>query len=225
MKIKCVKAECPVCKVTGSIQLFLNRSGEIRYARTRHYSHIDKVSKKPQFTYCKINDLEALQTLIKSQSISLNTEEVTAGQVGHGRGFVSLDPQLGGCATVHQTGQRASSSVRIEHQPQGKVISLGFLFFVLLFLPSFSHHWSNVFTLAASIYPVRVSKKILLGLYFSRFLAFITFITTFLSRRRAIEEATINLPRRRVLGTEGIEILWRVREPEIPPLDFLRTVA
>ena len=117
MKIKCVKAECPVCKVTGSIQLFLNRSGEIRYARTRHYSHIDKVSKKPQFTYCKINDLEALQTLIKSQSISLNTEEVTAGQVGHGRGFESLDPQLRGCAPVQQTGQWASSSVRIEHQP------------------------------------------------------------------------------------------------------------
>jgi hypothetical protein len=117
MKIKCVKAECPVCKVTGSIQLFLNKQNEVRYARTRHYSHIDKDSKKPQFTYCKINDLEALQTLIKSQSISIATEQVTAGQVGQGRGFASLDPQLRGCATVQQTGQRASSPVGIEHQP------------------------------------------------------------------------------------------------------------
>ena len=113
MRIKCIKAECPVCKVTGSIQLFLNTNREVRYARTRHYSHIDKDSKKPQFTYCKINDLEALQTLLSDKGISLTTEQVTAGQVGHGRGFVSLDPQLRGCAPVQQTRQRASSSVRI----------------------------------------------------------------------------------------------------------------
>jgi hypothetical protein len=78
------------------------------------------------------------------------------------------------------------------------------VFLVFWFLPSFSHHWSNVFTLAASIYPVRVSKKIRFGLYFSRFLAFISLTTIFLSRRHPIEELTINLPRRRVLGTEGI---------------------
>ena len=47
----------------------------------------------------------------------------------------------------------------------------------------------------------------------------------FLNVVARFEELTINLPRRRVLGTEGKEILWRVREPEIPPLDFLRTVA
>ena len=117
MKIKCVKAECPICKITGSIQLFINKQNEVRYARTRHYSHLDKDSKKPQFTYCKIEDLEALKTLIESQGVSLSTDKVTAGQVGHGRGFVSLDPQLRGCAIVQQTGQWASSSVRIEHQP------------------------------------------------------------------------------------------------------------
>jgi hypothetical protein len=117
MKIKCLKAECPICKTTGSIQLFFNRDGMLCYARTRHFSHTDKDSKKPQFTYCKIQDLNALKTLLSDKSISLNTDKVTAGQVGHGRGFVSLDPQLRGCATVHQTGQRASSSVRIEHQP------------------------------------------------------------------------------------------------------------
>ena len=35
----------------------------------------------------------------------VNTDKVTAGQVGHGRGFVSLDPQLRGCAPVQKTGQ------------------------------------------------------------------------------------------------------------------------
>jgi hypothetical protein len=117
MKIKCVKAECPICNVAGSIQLFMNRNGEVRYARTRHYSHIDKDSKKPQFTYCKIQDLQALQTLLLNKGISLSTEEVTAGQVGQALGFESLDPQLRGCAPIQQTGQWASSSVRIEHQP------------------------------------------------------------------------------------------------------------
>jgi hypothetical protein len=47
IKIKCIKAECPVCKVTGSIQLFLNTNREVRYARTRHYSHIDKIPRSP----------------------------------------------------------------------------------------------------------------------------------------------------------------------------------
>jgi hypothetical protein len=117
MKIKCVKAECPVCNVTGSIQLFMNRNGEIRYARTRHYSYIDKDSKKPQFTYCKIQDLQALQTLLLNKSITIASDKVTAGQVGQGRGFANLDPQLRGCAPVQQTRQWASSSVRIEHQP------------------------------------------------------------------------------------------------------------
>ena len=117
VKYKCIKAECPICKLTGSIQLFLNKQNEVRYARTRHYSHIDKDSKKPQFTYCKIQDSQALQTLLLNKGISLSTEEVTAGQVGQGKQRLTLDPQLRGCASVQQTGQRASSSVRIEHQP------------------------------------------------------------------------------------------------------------
>ncbi len=112
-----VKAECPVCKNVGSIQLFINRSGQVRYARTRHFSHTDKTTKKPQFTYCRIQDLDALKTLLPQQGISLNTGMVTAGQVGQAHGLGSLDPQLRGCAPVQQTGQWASSSVRTEHQP------------------------------------------------------------------------------------------------------------
>jgi hypothetical protein len=116
VKIKCVKAECPICKTTGSIQLFMNKKGEVRYARTRHYSNLDKDSKKPQFTYCKIEDLEPLKTIIINQDVSLS-ESNTAGQVGQDKGFVSLDHQLRGCAIKQQTGHWASSSVRIEHQP------------------------------------------------------------------------------------------------------------
>ena len=83
MKIKCIKAECPVCKVTGSIQLYMNRNGEVRYARTRHYSHLDKGSKKPQFTYCKIENLEALEESLRELGFSLptaNGQMVTMGQ-------------------------------------------------------------------------------------------------------------------------------------------------
>ena len=70
IKIKCVKLECQ-CKKQGLAQLFLNKQGEIKYARVRHYTHTDKVSKKPQFTYYRL-DLEELKTLLKSQSISLS---------------------------------------------------------------------------------------------------------------------------------------------------------
>ena len=82
MKIKCVKSECPICKVSGSIQLFLNKQNEVRYARTRHFSHTDKESKKPQFTYCKIEDLAELKTLLKSQGISLSIDKAENGQPG-----------------------------------------------------------------------------------------------------------------------------------------------
>jgi hypothetical protein len=117
VKYKCVKGECPVCKVTGTIQLFFNKDGILRYARTRHFSHTDKDSKKPQFTYCKIEDLQGLKTLLLQRGVSLTTENSTAGQVGHSQGFANLDHQLGGCASVQQNKPWASSSVRIEHQP------------------------------------------------------------------------------------------------------------
>lgn len=115
MKYRCFKSECPECHSVGSIQLFINNKHEVRYARTRH-SYLAKDSKKQQFTYCKINDIEALKTLLSQQITSLTTS-TTLGQTGHGMGFVSLDPQLRGCATIKQTGHWACSSARIEHQP------------------------------------------------------------------------------------------------------------
>jgi hypothetical protein len=108
--------QCPICHITGSTQLFLNKEGEVRYARVKHYSHLDRDSKKPQFTYCKITDLEALKTLLSQQNISLKTEAEAPRSNGQQGRFESHDPQLRSLASVHQNNW-TGSSVRIEHQP------------------------------------------------------------------------------------------------------------
>ena len=76
-----------------------------------------KDSKKPQFTYCKIEDLEALKTLLSQRRVSVTAGKDTAGQVGQGKGFGIHDPQLRGCALVQQNKPWACSSARTEHQP------------------------------------------------------------------------------------------------------------
>jgi hypothetical protein len=116
VKYKCFKAECPICKVSGSIQLFLNRKNEVKYARTRHYSHIDKVSKKPRFTYCKITDLEALKTLLSNKNISLTTNNAKNGQTGQHSAARIHDHKLKGSRLIFRT-EGAGSSARIEHHP------------------------------------------------------------------------------------------------------------
>ena len=74
VKIKCVKMEkCPICGEKGNIQVFFNKQNKIKYARVRHYNGLSE-SKKPQFTYCKLEDLQQLKTLL----ISLNFQSPTA---------------------------------------------------------------------------------------------------------------------------------------------------
>ena len=118
MKIKCIKAECPSCKSIGSVQLFLNRNGAVTYARTRHYSHIDKDSKRPQFTYCRISDLEALQTLIKSQGISLSVNKADIGQIGqeqiHDQRLKELSPKSCGRSLVWLGHQPPTLTTRVQ---------------------------------------------------------------------------------------------------------------
>ena len=58
VKYKCFKAKCPICGNFGSLQLFLNNTGRITYARVRHHQG------KGKFTYCKVTDTEALKTLL-----------------------------------------------------------------------------------------------------------------------------------------------------------------
>jgi hypothetical protein len=110
VKYKCVKIECPQCHVAGSVQLFINKDGKLRYARTRHY--IKLVDGKPRFSYCRIEDLEALKTLLSQQGISL----LTIGQNGQGQKLNTHDPQLRSSRRNLQT-RWAGSSVRIEHHP------------------------------------------------------------------------------------------------------------
>ena len=113
MRIKCVKLPCLTCGKQGSCQLFLNKQNQIKYARTRHYSHIDKTSKKPQFTYHKIDDLEALKTLLSNHNIQLNSNKPHSGQSGQ---QINIDQKLK--QTSHkQQNSGAGSSARIEHHP------------------------------------------------------------------------------------------------------------
>jgi hypothetical protein len=91
MKFKCVKLVCSQCQKEGIAQLFLNNTGSIRYARVRHFSHNDAVSHKPQFTYCKIDNLDILKDLLKSHNISLDTEKATSGQIGQSQNTKAHD--------------------------------------------------------------------------------------------------------------------------------------
>ncbi len=116
MKIKCVKLQCPVCGKSGSTQLFMNRVGQIRYARVRHYSHIDKVSRKPQFTYHKIENLDLLKTLLSNQGIQLNTKKTIIGQLGQTGQQGNIDLKLKQIS-LDCRNSGAGSSARIEHHP------------------------------------------------------------------------------------------------------------
>ncbi len=70
MKIKCVKAECPICGSAGSCQIFLNKQNKIKYGRVRHIIHKNEPGYNPNikynFNYCKIEDLSQLETLLHS---------------------------------------------------------------------------------------------------------------------------------------------------------------
>ena len=98
MKYKCVKAECPLCKVTGSIQLFLNRNGEVRCSRIRHFSHTDKDSKRSQFTYCRIENLEDLDALLKNEGFSIGN-----WSLGQGLGQANQGPNTEMFNSIHDS--------------------------------------------------------------------------------------------------------------------------
>jgi hypothetical protein len=92
MKYKCVKSQCQ-CGKTGLAQLFLNKEGNIRYARVRHYNHNDALTHKHQFSYCRIENLETLKDLLKTQTISLTTEKAMDGQVGQAENGDLIKPE------------------------------------------------------------------------------------------------------------------------------------
>ena len=121
MKIKCVKLQCPICSKNGSCQIFFNKQNKIKYGRVRHYTGLNE-SKKPQFEYCKIEDLTRLETLLKSLDFQFPTVKATEslGQTetknihdlaGKPKQFGHLDSSL-----ISRI-QWAGSSARIEHHP------------------------------------------------------------------------------------------------------------
>jgi hypothetical protein len=81
MKIKCVKTEkCPIFGNKGSIQVFFNKQNKIKYARVRHYSGLNE-AKKPQFDYCKIKELNHLETMLTS--LNFQFPQAQQKQLGH----------------------------------------------------------------------------------------------------------------------------------------------
>ena len=94
--------QCPKCHKNGLAQLFLRRDSTARYARVRHYSHKDKESKKPQFTYCKIENTQSLKTLICQQRISLSVDKAESGHIGQKSNTKIHDQELNNSSSNQQ---------------------------------------------------------------------------------------------------------------------------
>jgi hypothetical protein len=48
--IKCYKLKCEVCGIEGTVQVFYNKAGQLKYGRVRHYLELNE-AKKPVFEY------------------------------------------------------------------------------------------------------------------------------------------------------------------------------
>ena len=116
-RIKCLKLECSVCHNEGLAQLFLNKNGEVRYARVRHFTHRDATTKKPQFTYCKIENLEAMKTLLSQQGISLSSNKADNGQAGQRSNAEIHDLEKLKIISFHENNVKRSSSSWLGHKP------------------------------------------------------------------------------------------------------------
>ena len=131
--IKCTKLDsCPICGKTGSLQVFFNKQLKPKYGRVRHIIHKGEQgynsNLKYNFHYCKIEDLQQLETLLKSLSLKFPTSTTqlhTAitgrnlkplGQVG--QGFMGNQAKLGQADLgLISKSKGAGSSARIEHHP------------------------------------------------------------------------------------------------------------
>jgi hypothetical protein len=111
MKIKCVSKFLCECGVRDSLQIFYNKENQIRYCRVRHRDANKRFYYHPLAIAYVIKELESHRETLSQTEISLSSNST-----------VDLDNENKG-----QNGQiesstilesiRASSSVRIEHQP------------------------------------------------------------------------------------------------------------
>jgi intergrase/recombinase len=120
MKIKCVKMQCPTCNNYGSCQIFINKKNEIRYARVRHA--ISKSSKgynanrKYNFNYCKIEDLQQLETLLKTLNLQFPTVKAPSDHKVADQTEKTIDHGQTDSISISKN-KWAGSSARIEHHP------------------------------------------------------------------------------------------------------------
>jgi hypothetical protein len=105
-KIRCVKDfPCEICGKKGLLQILT-----VKYARCRHYSHIDANTRKPQFTYHRNSIAYVTEKLgdpsEKSLSSRIETEVVAVSseggsdQIGHGS---NIDLKLQANSTEQQS--------------------------------------------------------------------------------------------------------------------------
>jgi len=106
MKIKCLKAECETGHIVGSMQIFLNRNGEVKYSRIRHY--IRSESGKPKFSYCPQRKTYA-ETKLKEYLSSKNLNTVSTGSTK-----ASNNDQLGHSNVINIDPKRSESSSKSE---------------------------------------------------------------------------------------------------------------
>ena len=107
--------QCPKCHITGSTQLFLNNKNEIRYARVRHYKGLNEF-KKPQFEYHKLEDLQQLETLLKSFNLQFPTVKAPSGHKIADQTGKTIDHGQTDSSSISKN-MWAGSSARIEHHP------------------------------------------------------------------------------------------------------------
>ena len=107
--------QCPLCNITGSAQLFLNKNGEISYARVRHYKGLNE-RKKPHFEYHKLEDLHQLETSLKTLKFQFPTVKAPRGHKVADQTGKTIDPGQTDSSSICQN-MGAGSSARIEHHP------------------------------------------------------------------------------------------------------------
>jgi hypothetical protein len=94
MKIKNVRLLCQVCNKLASTQVFYNKSGEIKYARSRHYLGVS--NGKPQFGYHQ-QSLDYLKANLGHDQLTLN-DDLNKGEASF---VLKLEPSAGfGPATI-----------------------------------------------------------------------------------------------------------------------------
>jgi hypothetical protein len=86
LKIRCLRFECEVCNKIASIQVFYNKSGAVKYARSRHY--LSMINGKPQFQYHQ-QSLEYIERKLNEMPKEENSSFINSGHIEQ---VLNVDP-------------------------------------------------------------------------------------------------------------------------------------